>query len=455
MSGIKDYSTTPANNNASPPNGFPEGMSPASLNDGMRQVMADIRSWYEDPAWINYGDALTYSSGTVFLVPGNLTARYAVGRRIRAIGTTPFTIEGTITTSSFSSPNTTVTVVWDSGSMNNTLSNVLINMVQASFGSEFTGTLTVKGNSSTGGGFTLGEDTDNGTNTVTLRAPDSIASNVSFKLPSADGIAGAFLQTDGSGNLSFSSNIVSALSGKILSGLTLSNNVSDATNDIDIASGACVSDDGTTVITNSAITKRLDAAWAVGSGNGGLDTGTIANTTYYVWSIYRPDTGVSDVLFSASKTSPTMPTNYTKKKRIGSFIRSGGTILAFTQREKFFQYKDFVADISAANPGTSAVLRTLTVPPSTIALINITNQNGSSAGGVGNYVLVTSPDQTDAAPSGSNCTLSNAPDVNASIACARIEVPTDSSSRIRTRNSSSGASDTLRVSTIGYIDWEI
>lgn len=132
MSGIKDYSTTPANNNASPPNGFPEGMAPASLNDGMRQVMADIRSWYEDPAWINLGDTPTYSSGTVFLVATDLTARYAVGRRIRATGTTPFSVEGTISASSYSSPNTTVTVVWDSGSMDSTLSAVSLNMAQAS-----------------------------------------------------------------------------------------------------------------------------------------------------------------------------------------------------------------------------------------------------------------------------------------------------------------------------------
>lgn len=127
MSGIKDYSTTPANNNAAPPNGFPEGMAPASVNDGMRQVMADTRSWYEDPAWIDYGDTVTYSSGTVFLVPTDLTARYSVGTRIKAIGTTPFSVEGVISASSYSAPNTTVTIVWDSGSMDSTLTDVSIN----------------------------------------------------------------------------------------------------------------------------------------------------------------------------------------------------------------------------------------------------------------------------------------------------------------------------------------
>jgi len=207
MSGIKDYSTTPANNNAAPPNGFPEGMAPASLNDGMRQVMADIRSWYQDPAWIDFGDTPTYSSGTVFLIAGNVTTRYPIGMRIRASGTTPFTIYGTITNSTFSSPNTTVTVSWDSGSMDSTLNAVAINMVQdsiekLSLDSATITTLTsttanittvnatnlaIAGTSSSAASITLAEDTDNGTNKATLIAPTSIASDYTVTLPSSAG----------------------------------------------------------------------------------------------------------------------------------------------------------------------------------------------------------------------------------------------------------------------------
>jgi hypothetical protein len=40
--GVTSYSTTPANNNSAPPNGAPEGMTPGSVNDVIRQVMADI-----------------------------------------------------------------------------------------------------------------------------------------------------------------------------------------------------------------------------------------------------------------------------------------------------------------------------------------------------------------------------------------------------------------------------
>jgi hypothetical protein len=37
------YSLTPADNNAAPPNGAPEGMLPSAVNDTMRDMMAQIR----------------------------------------------------------------------------------------------------------------------------------------------------------------------------------------------------------------------------------------------------------------------------------------------------------------------------------------------------------------------------------------------------------------------------
>ena len=48
------------------------------------------------------------------------------------------------------------------------------------------------------------ESSSNGTNSIGVRAPASVASDITFNLPAADGNAGEFLQTDGSGNLSFS-----------------------------------------------------------------------------------------------------------------------------------------------------------------------------------------------------------------------------------------------------------
>jgi len=75
----------------------------------------------------------------------------------------------------------------------------------------------------------------------------------------------------------------------------------------------------------AAIIKSL-SAWAVGSGNGGLDTGAVAASTYYyIWLIKRTDTSVVDVLFSLSGTAPTMPANYTVKRCIGRFRTNGSS----------------------------------------------------------------------------------------------------------------------------------
>ena len=63
--------------------------------------------------------------------------------------------------------------------------------------------LKVGNGSTSGGSLKLMEDSDNGTNSVALKAPDTLASNLSFVLPSADGSANQVMATDGSGNLSF------------------------------------------------------------------------------------------------------------------------------------------------------------------------------------------------------------------------------------------------------------
>ena len=65
--------------------------------------------------------------------------------------------------------------------------------------------LIVTGDATAGSEIRLPEDTDNGSNYVALKAADSIASNVTFTLPSADGSSNQVLQTNGSGVLSFGS----------------------------------------------------------------------------------------------------------------------------------------------------------------------------------------------------------------------------------------------------------
>jgi hypothetical protein len=132
MAGIDDYSPTPASNTAL----FPEGMAPSAVNDGMRQVQADIRSWYNDAEWVIYGDgegahAITFVSGTTFTINGaDVTEEYHPGRRVKAVGPTTGTIYGTIESSSFVT-DTTVEVAWDSGSLVNENLTIYLGILRA------------------------------------------------------------------------------------------------------------------------------------------------------------------------------------------------------------------------------------------------------------------------------------------------------------------------------------
>jgi len=121
MSEIKDWSTTASLNNDVAPDGFPEGMAPSDVNNAARELMAAVRTYYDSPEWRDWGHTITYGSGTTFTTAtgdGDTTSVYHVGRRIKAFGTVTTTIYGVISNSSHST-QTTVTVVWDSGSLSN------------------------------------------------------------------------------------------------------------------------------------------------------------------------------------------------------------------------------------------------------------------------------------------------------------------------------------------------
>lgn len=156
-------------------------------------------------------------------------------------------------------------------------------------------------------------------------------------------------------------NISAPLKGWIY-GLTLGNNAGDAANDIDIGGGVAASTEANAVLMtlNSAITKRLDAAWAAGNNQGGRDTGSIADGTWHVWLIQRSDTAAVDVLYSLSASAPTMPSPYDRKRRIGSILREGGSIVAFSQVGDTFR-RAIVTDRNNT-AAASAALLALSVP---------------------------------------------------------------------------------------------
>lgn len=126
MAAISTWSTTAASNNSASPDGAPEGMNPSGVNDTIRENMAQVRTWYEGVEFRDWGHTTTQASATTFLVATDVTAIYTAGRRIKCNDSS--TLYGYVVSSSFSSPNTTVTVSLDSGSLTGSLSSVALGL---------------------------------------------------------------------------------------------------------------------------------------------------------------------------------------------------------------------------------------------------------------------------------------------------------------------------------------
>jgi hypothetical protein len=241
-------------------------------------------------------------------------------------------------------------------------------------------------------------------------------------------------------------------------GMTLSNNGADATNDIDVAAGSCASTHATpssvVLLNPGAMTKRLDASWAAGTNQGGLSSSlTIANTTYHVFAIRVG--GVDDIGFDTSPVAANLIADHsaTHYRRIGSILRESAAIVPFTQFADRFLRTTPVLDVSATNPGTSAVTRTVSIPTGIqcVAMVNAaTAQSGTNS-----MVYLSPLSSTDSAPSATLAPLYSFFGSNVSTAqwgVGMFSILTNTSAQFRSRLSASDANTVLYIATLGWID---
>lgn len=215
-----------------------------------------------------------------------------------------------------------------------------------------------------------------------------------------------------------------ALVGKALTDLTLS--AAGSTGTFGVAAGAASG-----MVLASAYTKGT-GAWAVGTGNGSLDTGSIANNTWYhVWLIQRADTGVVDLLLSLSASTPIMPTNYTRKRRLGSMLTdSSAQWKAFSQSGDEFLWKVPVSSGSvtpATNTPTLYVVGSPTGVQTRARLRLIFGAGGSP----GDNLLIQSPDETSANPSNPTGNITVRVNVSDTYNTGAVDIRTDTSGQVR------------------------
>ncbi len=163
-----------------------------------------------------------------------------------------------------------------------------------------------------------------------------------------------------------------------IDGLTLKNNATDPNNDVDIEPGkARDSSDACNLTLSMTLTKQLDAAWAQGSDQGGLFTGSKANDQWYHVHLIRNDTsGAIDAGFDTSVVAANAPAGWSSYRRAGSILTdSSGNVLPFTQRRDFFTWATTITDHSVSSV---TGLIGLSVPPGVSVLTRLLALSGTS-----------------------------------------------------------------------------
>lgn len=291
-----------------------------------------------------------------------------------------------------------------------------------------------------------------------------------------------------------------------------------ASTTLTVAAGQAADSTNSVLITLPSAISKTTAAWAVGSGNGGLDTGTIrgsalgatcsyatsvmtctiaptsgtfqvgqeiqaegiaAGTTitslgtgtggtgtynlstapgtlgarstvgltwYYNYAIRRPDTGVTDTVFSLSPVAPTLPASYTQYRYLGAGLMNGlAQWTQFVQIGDEFWWTTPTLDLNGVATSTTAALSILTVPRGrkVKAILN----GYLSATIQANVTYLSDPATTDFAATITAAPLST---WEAGVV-SQASIWTNASAQIRHRESASTVG-TLLAATLGWVD---
>lgn len=229
-------------------------------------------------------------------------------------------------------------------------------------------------------------------------------------------------------------------------------NAADTEHDITVGTGECRdAADAYDIVLSGALTKRIDANWVVGTNQGGLFSGSVANATWYhVFVIRRSDTGVVDAGFDTSLTAANIPSPYDAYRRLGSVLTDGSAnILQFVQTGNEFLYNSATPPLSVdvTNLDTTSTLYTVATPLglTTEAILNTLVTAGSQR-----IVLIQSPLVATQAASATVSPLANIGLQGTNNDTRMVRVRTNTSSQIRAVSSNS--STTLRVATLGWVD---
>ena len=193
---ISEYSTTNSSNTDIEGINIDEGCAPSGINNAIRELMVHLKEFQTGAS----GDAFTFAGGTLMSGTNTISGAAVISGNINSSGTANTFSGGVV----HSGTNTFSSSLIISGNINSSGTTNTF-----SGGNILSGTNTFSGTNVFSSDVTLNAQSDlrfadsDSSNWVAFQSPATVASNVTWTLPAADGTSNQVLATNGSGTLSW------------------------------------------------------------------------------------------------------------------------------------------------------------------------------------------------------------------------------------------------------------
>ena len=173
-------------------------------------------------------------------------------------------------------------------------------------------------------------------------------------------------------------------------------NGTDTDHDMDFTAGNFQFDDGTGQAILGALTKRFDATFALGTGNGGMRSGESLPTdgTVYIYMISNAGGSITDIIGTTTADGSTISgdsvviaNSMTKKRKLAALVTEGsanirsGTYYFNPDGSYYYYYFDGILEFKKQLT-TSFVAQDVTLPPDVIGLFQCWLTTASGPPGV-------------------------------------------------------------------------
>jgi hypothetical protein len=245
-----------------------------------------------------------------------------------------------------------------------------------------------------------------------------------------------------------------------IAGLSVTPNVTDAEHDVDITAFVAVYSDSTGTFTlPSAFTKRMDATFAKGTGNGGMGNALVIPTSgqVFIFGITENTTGDADIYGDTSAIAANPPSGWTVRTGILSMFKtnSSANFIPVTvnswgpnlvEHQIVTPVVDMTTSTQAANTPT---LRSLATSVPVGLRLNVKYRVSTSHGSVAGAITIQDPLIANANPAGTGAPLATIR-MGTGGAAAQAEGTswTDTSARVET--DSTNGSTTIELLTLSY-----